>query len=94
MGDQFLPTKLIKRTLEHQANSTKQLLNAGSEHQTPRKTACYLQYDVGHDIKERETKELGMEISPGKGVKKSRFPNTRKHSLHWVCGALESQREK
>ena len=34
----------------------------------------------------RETKELGMEICPRKGVMKEKFPNTRK-PFHWrVCG--------
>ena len=38
-GDHFLPHKLIKRSFECWANSTKQLLNAGREHQAPGKTA-------------------------------------------------------
>jgi len=37
--------------------------------------------------REKEKKEVGMEIHPTKGVlKEETFPNTRKHS-HWqVCG--------
>ena len=34
----------------------------------------------------RETKELGMETHPGKGVLKEKFPNTRKPSHRQVCG--------
>ena len=35
----------------------------------------------------RETKEVGMEIHPRKGVlKEEKFPNTRKHSHQQVCG--------
>ena len=36
MGEHFLPHKFIKRTFKRQVNSTKQLLNAGREHQAPR----------------------------------------------------------
>ena len=32
------------------------------------------------------TKEVGLEICPGKGVLKEKFPNTRKHSHQRVCG--------
>ena len=35
----------------------------------------------------RETKELGNETRPGKGVaKEEKLPNTRKPSHWWVCG--------
>ena len=34
----------------------------------------------------KETKELGMEIHPRKGVmKEEKFPNSRKSSHRWVC---------
>ena len=34
-----------------------------------------------------ETKEVGMELHPRKGVlKREKFPNTRKHSHCRVCG--------
>ena len=35
--EHFLPHKFIKRAFKRQVNSTKQLLNAGREHQAPRK---------------------------------------------------------
>ena len=35
----------------------------------------------------KETKEVGMELRPGKGVlKRDKFPKTRKHSHYQVCG--------
>ena len=86
--DHFLPHKFIERSFEHWENSTKQLLNAGGGHQTPRKTAHPLWKEVGHTHKKtkRETKELGMETCPGEGNLKEKFPNIRKPS-HWqVCG--------
>lgn len=40
-----------------------------------------LQKEVRKNIKiKKETKEVGMEICPGKGISKKKFPNTRKHS--------------
>ena len=36
-GEHFLPHKFIKRAFKCRVNSTKQLLNAGREHQAPRK---------------------------------------------------------
>ena len=36
--------------------------------------------------KKKETKEVGTELRPSKGVlKREKFPNTRKHSHCWVC---------
>ena len=37
LGEHFLPQKFIKRAFKRRVNSTKQLLNAGRGHQTPRK---------------------------------------------------------
>jgi len=37
----------------------------------------------------RETKYVGMEIRPEKGVLKEKFPNTRKHSHQGSVGNLE-----
>ena len=48
-----------------------------------------LRKEVGKNIKDkkRETKEVGTELRPGKGVlKREKFPNTRKHSHCQVCG--------
>jgi len=36
-GKHFIPHKFIKRAFKRGVNSTKQLLNAGREHQAPRK---------------------------------------------------------
>ena len=70
-GDHFLPHKFIKRTFKCWVNTTKQLLNADRGHQALRKAAHCLQKEVGKNIKEKkETKEIGMELHPGKGVLK------------------------
>ena len=54
-GDHFLPHKLIKRSFESWANTTKQLLNAGGGHQAPRKAVHCLQKEVGQNIKDKKT---------------------------------------
>ena len=82
-GDHFLPHKFIKRSFEHWASSTKQLLNTGRGHQAPRKAAHSLWKEVGQNIK--ETKELGTETYPGEGTMK-KLPNTRKPFHLRVCG--------
>ena len=59
----------LSRTFERWANSTKQLLVASRGHQVPRKAAHCLWKEVGQNIKtKRETKELGVETCPRKGV--------------------------
>ena len=61
-------------------------MNAGGKHQAPREAAHALRKEVGQNIKDKKTKELGMETRPGEGaVKKEEFPN-RKPSHNWVCG--------
>ena len=49
---------------------TKQLLIASSRHKAPRKATNCLRWEVGQKIKKikMETKELGTETRPGKGV--------------------------
>ena len=43
----------------------------------------------------RETKELGTETHPGKGVvKEEKFPDTREPSHQWVCGEFWNLRGK
>ena len=43
----------------------------------------------------RETKELGTEIHPGKGVLiEEKFPNTRKPFHQWVWGKFLNLREQ
>ena len=86
--DHFHHNKIIKRSFECWATSTKQLLNAGGGHQAPKKAAHSLWKEVGQNIKDKKrVKELGMEIRPAEGgVVKEKFPNSRKPS-HWrVCG--------
>ena len=53
-GDQFLPYKFIKRTIERRENFTKQLLIASWGHQAPRKAAHCLQKEVGQNIKDKK----------------------------------------
>ena len=53
-GDHFLPNKFIERSFECWANSTKQLLNIGGEHQPPRKAAHSLPKEVGQNIKDKK----------------------------------------
>ena len=63
-GDHFLPHKFIERTFEHQANSTKQLLNAGRGHQAPRKAAHCLRKEVGQNIKDKMRDKRGSDGDP------------------------------
>ena len=56
-GDHFLPHKFIERTFWHWVNSTKPLLNAGGEHQTPRKADHCLQTQVGKNIKDKKRRQ-------------------------------------
>ena len=74
-----IPQKNI-RTL---SKSTKQLLNAGRGHQAPRKAAHCLRKEIGKNIKDkkRETKEVGMEIRPRKGVFKKREVSKHQETL-------------
>jgi len=57
-------------------------VNAGGKRQTPRKAAHALRNEVGQNIKDEKTKELGTETRPGEEVvKEEKFPNRRKPSL-------------
>ena len=58
-GEHFIPHKFIRRSFECGATSTKQLLNAGRGHQTPRKAAQSLQKKVGQNIKD-ENRDKGI----------------------------------
>ena len=59
----------------------------------PERQLNCLQKEVGQNIEDKETKELGTEIRPGEGVIKEKFPNTRKSSHQGgLWGVLESQR--
>ena len=49
-GDHLLSYRFIKRTIEHRANFTKQLLIASWGHQAPRKAAHCLRKEVGQNI--------------------------------------------
>ena len=88
-GDHFLPKRFIKRSFECWATSTKQLLNTGRGHQDPRKAAHSLQKEVGQNIEDKKTKELGTETHPREGVVKEEwFPSTRKPSHQWSVGSF------
>ena len=63
-GDHFLPHKFIKRTFQHWANSTKQLLNVGRGHQATRKADHCLQKQVGKNIKDGKRDKGGGEGAP------------------------------
>ena len=70
-------------------------MNAGRGHQAPRKAAHCLPKEVGKTIKDKkkETKEVQMELCPGKGVLKR---EVSKHletlSLPSLWRALEAER--
>ena len=59
-----------------------------------RKAAHCLQKEVGKNIKDKETKEVGMEICPGKGVLQKREVSKHQEtlSLASLWWALEPQR--
>ena len=63
-GDHFLPHKFIERIFECEANSTEQLLNAGREHQAPRKAAHCLRKEVGQNIKDKKRGKRGRDGDP------------------------------
>ena len=54
----------------------------------PERQLNCLQKEVGQNIEDKETKELGTEIRPGEGVIKEKFPNTRKPYNWQVCGSF------
>ena len=80
--DHFLPHKFLKRTFQHLANSTKQLLQAGRGHQATRKADHCLQKQIEKNIKDKKVDKgggegapsregkpvLGREARPGKGI--------------------------
>ena len=79
----FSLTKFIKRTFEHQANSTEELLNSGRGHKAPKKAAHFLQKEVGQNKKtKREAKDSSQEGS----LKKEISFQTPGNTLWWVYG--------
>ena len=93
-GDHFLSHKLFKRTFECWVNSTKQLLNAGRGHQTPRKVAHCLRKEVGQNIKDKKRDKRGRDGDPSweRSLKRevSKHQETLSPLVLW--GILESQR--
>ena len=65
-GDHFLPYKFIKRTFEHWANFTKQLLTASRRHQAPRKADHLLQKEVGQNIKDKKRDKRARDGDPSR----------------------------
>ena len=82
-GDHFFPHKFIKRTFECRVNSTKQLLNAGREHQAARKAAHCLQKEVGKNIKDKKRGKRGRDRAPSQegSLKKERRFQTPGNTL-------------
>ena len=82
-GDHFLPHKFIKRTFERWENSTKQLLNVGRGHQSPRKAAHCLQKEVGKNIKDKKRDKRGRDRAPSRegSLKKERSFQTPGNTL-------------
>ena len=66
-GDHCLTHKFIKRSLECWATFTKQCLNAGGEHQAPRKAAHSLQNEVGQNIKDKKRDKRVRDRDPSQG---------------------------
>ena len=64
-GDNFIPYKLIKRSFECWATSTKQLLNAGGGYQAHRKAAQSLQKEVIQNIKDKDKRLRDRDLSWG-----------------------------
>ena len=94
-GDHFLPHKFIKRSTEHWATSTKQLLNAGRGHQAARKAALFLGKKVGQNIKGIKRDKRVRDGDPSRGGNReegevAKHQNTL--SPAGLCGVLESQR--
>ena len=86
-GDHFIPHKFIKRSFERWANTSKQLVNAGREHQAPRKGSPFSSKGGRtKDKRQKEKQKLGMETCPGERVVKEKFPNTRQPSHKRICG--------
>ena len=70
-------------------------MNGGRIHQVPRKAAHCLRKEVGKNMKDkRETKEVGTELHPGKGVLKKREVSKHQETLLQLSlwQALEPQR--
>ena len=93
-GDRVLPHKFIKRSFEHRANSTKQLLNAGGGHQAPRKAAHCLQKEVGQNIKDKKGDKRVRDGDPSQGGSCEREVSKHQETLSpaGLWGVLESQR--
>ena len=94
-GDHFLSNKFLKRTFEHWANSTEQLLNAGRGHQAPRKPADCLRKEVGENIKDKKTDKRVRDGNPSQkgSLKKRRSFQTPGNPLTaGLWGILKSQR--
>ena len=63
-GDHFLPYKFIKRTTEHWANFTKQLLIPSWGHQVTRKAAHGIQKEIGQNIKDKKRDKRARDRDP------------------------------
>ena len=93
--DNFLPHKVIKRSFECWATSTKQLLNADGGHQAPRKTAQSLRKEVGKNIKDKNRNKRFRDADLSRGrSREGEEVSTQQKTLSQTClwGALEPLR--
>ena len=93
-GDHCLPCKFIKRSFECWPTSTKQLLNAGREHQAPRKAPPSLQKEVEQNIKneKRDKRARDGDLSQEGSHEGEVSKHQETFSLVGLWGVLESQR--
>ena len=94
-GDNFIPYKLIKRSFECWATSTKQLLNADRGHQAPRKTAQFLWKEVWQNIKDKNRNKRFRDADLSRGRSREEDVSTQHKTLSQTClwGALDPPRE-
>ena len=93
-GDHCLPCKFIKRSFECWPTSTKQLLNAGREHQAPRKAPPSLQKEVEQNIKneKRDKRARDGDLSQEGSHEGEVSKHQETFSPAGLWGVLESQR--
>ena len=94
-GRPLSPSQIHQKNFQHWVNSTKQLLNAGRGHQTPRKADHCLQKQVGKNTKDEKRNKRGREGAPSRGgsFKKRKVSKHQETlSLPSLWRALEAQR--
>ena len=96
IGRQLSPPVIHQKIIWMLSNFHKNLMNAGREHQEPRRAAHSLWKEIGQNIKDKKRdKRVRDETHPGEGVvKEEKFPNSRKPFHWWVCGEFWNLRGK